>query len=240
MNSDLLLKDTFSSTAFKLIHANTSLLLPPTCSPRILLFYILALEKSWLITGSPDLQLAIPWRLPNWSAAMLGSVILLSSDTHVEYSQDAFKTTRDQLTGARIMAYDDGELEKGFTYNSPKLVGRTDMLGISDLNSVYTYHFLWSILSQAFYGWTYAKIWKQFMKEYQQLLETHNLQWILHEQWIYDEKQDTLAWAESHYSLIKTLTDIQKHHWEQYLTTQSDDWLIVFDIKKLLNKYQKK
>jgi hypothetical protein len=228
----------FQSTGFKLIHANKSLLLPPSCSPNILLFYILALEKFGLIDWEPDLQLSIPWRLPNRAAWILWSITLLSWETHTEYTPEAFSTNQDNLTWARIMAYDDWVLNNKFKNNSSNLKWRTDMLGIVDINKVYNYHFLWSILSQTFYGWKHSKIWKKFIKEYIKILEKYNLQQILQEEWIYDKSHDNHASAEQHYKLIKTITDIQKDNREQFLQTNSQDWLIVFEIKNLLNKYK--
>lgn len=230
----------FQSTGFKLIHANKSLLLPPSCSPNILLFYILALEKFGLIDWEPDLQLSIPWRLPNRAAWVLWSATLLSWDTHTEYSPEAFSTNQDDLTWARIMAYDAWILNNKFKHNSPKLKWRTDMLGIVDLNKVYTYHFLGSLLSQIFYGWKYSKIGKEFIKEYINLLEKYSLKQILQEERIYNKDTDNPKSGEQHYTLIKTITDIQKNNREQFLQTNSQDWLIVFDIKNLLNKYKKK
>ncbi|EKD24546.1 MAG: hypothetical protein ACD_80C00211G0007 [uncultured bacterium (gcode 4)] len=231
----------FQSTSFKLIHANTSLLLPPSCSPNILLFYILALKNSWLLEGEPDFQLSIPGRLPNRAAGILWSAILLSWDTHTEYVPEAFSTTHNHCTWAKIMVYDGWVLNNNFTSNSSDLRWRTDMLGIVDLNTTYSYHFLWSIISQTFYGWKYAKIGKAFMNEYLQLLKKHNLEWILSEERIYDDtSKNTPASSEQHYELIKTITDLQKDNRESFLKTDDKDWLIVFELKNLLNTYQKK
>jgi hypothetical protein len=46
---------------------------------------------------------------------MLGSCMLFSSQIHIEYTPDAFKTSHDSHTGSKIMAYGGGVLEKGFT-----------------------------------------------------------------------------------------------------------------------------
>lgn len=229
----------FWSTWFQLLHANKSLNLPPSCSPNILAFYILALEKFGLIEWDPELQLGIPWRLPNRAAGILWSITLLSWDTHTEYSPEAFSTNQNDLTWARIMAYDAWILNNNFKYNSPHVTWRTDMLGITDIKNIYTYHIVWSILSQTFYWGKHAKIGKLFIKEYVEILKKYNLQWILEQERIYDQKNDNNISAQQHYELIKTITDRQKQDRESFLATKSEDWLIVFEIKNLLNKYKK-
>jgi len=138
------------------------------------------------------------------------------------------------------MAYDAWVLNNKFKHNSRHIKWRTDMLGITDLHSIYTYHMLGSIISQTFYWWVHYETGKEFIKDYVSLLQKHNLQRILENERIYDKENDTTNSAQQHYELIKTITDIQKDNRESFLETKSEDWLIVFEIKNLLNKYRKR
>jgi len=112
------------------------------------------------------------------------------------------------------MAYDAGVLERN-KHTSQQVQGRTDMLGIVDIASTYTYHMVGSILSEAFYGRKYAKIGQEFIQEYKDILSSHGLDRILDEDWIYTKEHDTEQSSQEHYTLIKTITDIQKSNREE-------------------------
>ena len=234
----------FYSTPFKLIHANTSLLLPPSYFPEEIALMIWFLQKEGLIEWNPQLQLSIPSRLPNRAAGMLGSAMLLSSKIHIEYAPDAFKTSHDSATGSKIMAYDDGVLDKSFK-GIPKNIehGRTDMMWIKDISLIPLYHLVGTLLSHGIYKGKFKKEWMQFMQEYKTLLEKYQILDILEQDWVhipdnYSSSEEISDSAEKHYEMIKRLTDIHKNNWEQYDATWNSDWLFVFELEKLLDKYK--
>jgi Mn-dependent DtxR family transcriptional regulator len=62
----------FESTPFQMIHANTSMLLPPCPSPDEVAHMIECLQKDGLINhGRPDLQVCIAGRVSTPHAAVL-------------------------------------------------------------------------------------------------------------------------------------------------------------------------
>jgi hypothetical protein len=125
-----------SSSPFKLIHANTSLLLPPTNFPEELQFMIRCMYEAWLIDADPQLQIAIPGRLPNELWALLGSSMILLSEQHVEYTPESFETTHMSSTGRRMVTYDAWCYDDGFLRNSEKITWRTDVLLLKDVNLI--------------------------------------------------------------------------------------------------------
>lgn len=234
----------FASTSFKLIHANTSLLLPPSYFPEELALMIGFLQKEGLIEGYPQLQLSIPSRLPNWAAAMLWSCTLFSSNIHVEYAPDAFKTSHDSQTGSKIMVYDDGKLEKDFKWIPKNIVnGRTDMMGIRDISLIPLYHLVGTLLCHGIYKGKFQKQGIQFMKEYKELLEHYQLLSLLDKEWIHmpdirSSQQELDYSATEHYKTIKTCTDQHLSDWKEHNSSWQQDWLLVFELEKLLDKYK--
>jgi hypothetical protein len=100
-------KYNFSTTPFQMIHANKSMLIPPSVTATELATVIHFLQKEKLIDeGNPDLQVCIAGRLPSCEASILGSVMIFSAEYVKDFSIDAFSTSHDECTGARIMAYD--------------------------------------------------------------------------------------------------------------------------------------
>jgi hypothetical protein len=62
----------FESTPFQMIHANTSMLLPPCPSPDEVAHMIECLQKEGLVDeGSPDLQVCLAGRLSVSDAAVV-------------------------------------------------------------------------------------------------------------------------------------------------------------------------
>ena len=99
---------------FSLIHANTTLNLPPCSTIQEIRFILEELHEQGILKKSEDmeLQLSIPGRLPQELCAILGSAMILSKRYQVFYDEKAFKTTHDSLTGACMVAYDAGVLIK--------------------------------------------------------------------------------------------------------------------------------
>jgi hypothetical protein len=66
-----------------------------------------------------------------------------------DFSMDAFSTSHDESTGARIMAYDAGVLNTDFKYMPKKITGRTDMLARQSITDIFLYQFIGSLVSQS-------------------------------------------------------------------------------------------
>ena len=230
----------FWVTWFKMIHAWSSMLLPPVYSAQELILLIQALSEEWLFTDDCDLQVSVAWRLPNEDAAILGSATLLCTERCNQYTMDSFCTTHDELTWARIMAYDAWVLDSRFDYNPDTFVWRTDMMWLKHFGDIKNYQLVWSLLSQTHYGGRFATLGKQFREEYLNILEKYWMRWIVDRQWIYDAKQDTLEDQIEHYQLIKNITDRRQYDIDLVVETLSEDNILSYDIKNLLQKYRNK
>jgi len=232
-------KFNFWATPFKLIHANTSLLLPPCHSATELAYILLALTEFGIIDNNPELQICVPWRLPNRLAWILWSATILLSRRCKLYTVESFKTTHDIQTWARMMAYDAWVLDKGFSYNPDWDIWRTDILGRNDINDVFNYQLIWSLLSQTVYGWMFESLGNEFIRDYEALLDKYNMLDILDWNWIYSKSDDTEQWAIDHHELIKRCTD----KWNSDADNLEITWNRIglkFEFEKLLTIYYKK
>lgn len=220
---------------FSTVHADQTINLPAVYKADELRYIITELVNDDIIPDNAELQLCIPWRLPNRLAWMLGSLILVLTDRCVEYNPDSFATTHDSLTWAKIMAYDAGALDAGFVFNTNTLVWRTDMLWRKSIIDIYHYQIIWSLLSQSVYWWLFSDLWKQFINEYEKILEKHQLNKLLDEQRIYNEECDTLQDAENHYWLVSQFTTLRHND----RASISPEQTVTHSCKMLLKKYIK-
>ncbi len=231
-----------NATQFKLIHANTSLLLPPSNFPEELLFMIHCMEQAGLIDNDPQLQISIPWRLPNHLWALLGSSLILLSEQHVSYTPASFGTTHASDTGRRMVVYDAGVYDSSFVRNSKHITWRTDVLLLKDINLIPKAQVVWSLLSQTEYDGWFAQLGVSFIQEYAALLDKHNLLRAVQWPWIYDansrneEDPDALR----HFEQVNALTEQQKDDFLIANYTKQTKWLLVFELRDLLTKYRKK
>lgn len=228
---------------FKLIHANTSILLPPSYFAAELMFMIARLWEYGLFKDKekPQLQIAIPWRLPNELWAILWSSMILLSQKHLDYSRESFSTSHNSETWRRMVTYDAGVYDPTFTRNSDKIKGRTDVLLLRDINLIQKAQIIGSLLWQTEYDGMFAELGEQFIKEYCELLDKHGLYSMLQQPWIYDSKNaNDSDNIEQHFQAVKSFTDRQ--HMDRFLfnTTQQQKWLLVFEIHNLLTKYWEK
>ena len=231
----------FTGTPFRLIHANTSLILPPTNYPEELMFMIARMGESWLFLDNPQLQISIPWRLPNELWAILGSAMLLLSNEHVKYTKESFGTAHhDNKTGRRMVAYDDWVYDPAFSWNSHHIIWRTDVLLLKDINLIPKAKIIWSLLSQTIYDGLFAELGEKFIRDYQDLLTKYNMNHVLDWHWIYKSELDIDETLDNHYNMVKSLTE--KHAMDSliYQHTKQEKWLMIFELRKLLNTYRYK
>jgi len=240
-----------TSSAFKLEAATNSFIIPPVMTQEEMIIILACLEETGLLDkGRPELQVTIPGKLDDNSAAILGSSILLSTEVGMEYPLDSFKTSHDEETDKRIMAYDDGgELiilphmrrRKGWGY----LSGRTDMFGRKAWSDIKYYQFISTALSNAQFGGPFEEIGKWYIAEYENLLERHKMKDILEDKWInkqYDDewcKMSAKKKEESrkhHYETVKRCTDA----WYKCAENPKDKKGIIFEVRDLVDSLMEK
>jgi hypothetical protein len=81
------------------------------------------------------------------------------------------------------------------------------------------------------------------MKEYKALLERYQLWYLLEREWVhipekYSSPEELDFSAQEHYHTIKACTDRHLSDWQTYNSIGQQDWLLVFELEKLLNKYK--
>lgn len=184
-----------NSTAFKLIHAGTSVILPASITSKEFTLLIFCLQKLGFITDEfPELQIGGPGRLSNKAAGILGSSVLLATELGKEYPKDQFVTTHN--TAARIMAYDAGQKNDRLPYmampSGETLKGRTDMLGRRSAGDVELYRLIHTSLVHKEFGMAFSDIGEWYAGEYEKLLKGFNLDWILDEPWVFGSEDEKI------------------------------------------------
>lgn len=229
----------FGMTPFKLLHADTSLCLPPCQSPAQLIAILYKLIEIWIIEDdSLELQLSIPWRVPNELAWIVGSACIFLKNKWIEYPKNSFVTSHNNETATCIMCYDAWELDKKWFPNiQGNITWRTDMLGFKRIEEVISYFLVWNFVSQMFYWWNLCDIWKEFTSEFKLILERFNLGSILDSKWVHIPWEKwNLEEENRHYETIKMCTDMLWKDISDYIGI--DDLSgISFAVKKLLYQY---
>lgn len=229
----------FSQTSFRLIHANTSVNLPPAASAAELRARVRALEAFGIIDREyPELQICLPGRLDLHRAAILGSAILLATEDAVEYDKNSFMTSHDEYVGKRIMLYDAGGTRVILPFMSP-LDGRTDMQGLnSSGKDIEWYQLLGTTLiqDQVEQG-PFAKLASEFEKCYRIILQRHGIEWVLNKTWIFDPHDKSLnsdAAAMDHLKTVQGCTNAYFSCAAQRKRTGVNEG-IIFEVRALLD-----
>ena len=230
---------------FALIHANTTLNLPPCQSPIELVCVLYKLQQIGVIRDSDlDIQLSIPSRLPEYLCAILGSAMIFLKSYQVEYPAEAFHTTHDSLTWACIMAYDAGVLNKsGFSNLDNSWEWRTDILGIKKIEEVFVYHVLGELIRGHHMHSRYGQAGTEFIIEYRAILERYDTHDILDQKWVHNPTNPASMTADEykkHPKLIKTCTDILNKNIDTYNQTGNPDGLMIFEIQELFARITEK
>lgn len=229
------------SSPFKLIHANTSVLLKPSQFPQELMAMIAAMSESKLFDDNPQLQVSIPGRMHNKLAGLLASSLMLLSQQHVEYTKESFDTTDNSATWRRMVAYDAWNYDSLFPWNTSNIVGRTDVLLLKDIQLIPKAQIIWSLLSQTEYDGMFAQLWYEFIRDYCELLSQYNMEKVLDAPWIFDpQAPHSEADIDTHLSIVQTVTEKQKWDYVTFAHIKQREWLLVFDLADLLISYQKK
>lgn len=232
-----------NQTSFHLLHANCSLNLQPVPSAAEFAWQVKALAQFGVIDlqNQFELQIGAPGRLNVPDCAILGSCIILSTceDGAVDYDDpSAFCTNQDNLTGARIMAYDayDSCLQNLTLPFMEGLDGRTDMLGRKNPEDARTYQLVHTVLIQAQTGkGPFGKFAEEFKKRYRAIMEKYEIDWVLNEKWLYvngDDRRDNEA-SQRHFETVKTCTKAYFDCADDYESTGIEEG-IVFEVRELL------
>ncbi len=173
------------STSFRLIHADTSLLLPPVPSAGELAILIRLIESEGMIDFEhPELQVTASGRLPPEECAYLGSAILLSTERGMKFDASAFRTfDHDNETGARIMAYDAGARPMELPFMT-RLQGRTDMLARRHLGDIPWYQRIATVLAQGCDEGPFAHLAVPLKQELAEVYAGYGLSGVLEAPWI--------------------------------------------------------
>lgn len=199
----------FGQTPFKLIHADTSLLLPPVPTDFELSIYIKILELLGAVNlGKHDLQTCMPGRLSEENAPLVGASILLGTDKNVHYKPEAVSTTCNYATDARIMAYDAGVRQHGLPFDLPQMYGRTDVLGRHSLNDPALHRIVHTLIAHRQAGGVFAEHGERFAQGLSNILEKHHLAGALNQSaWVYDHANKGDDTRANHYDMLSAFTN---------------------------------
>jgi len=179
-------------TAFQLIHAGGSLLIPPMPTALEFNMIIKILELFGVVDPQfPDIQVAVAGRWSERLAPYVGASVLLGTDRGVLYADGAFSTTHNDKTGARIMAYDDGVKIEGLPFDVETAKGRTDMLGRHSLGDSHLYQILGTLASHQEFGGVFGNRMKGVNESLAFILKKYGLDRHLFESaWVFDQAKE--------------------------------------------------
>lgn len=202
-------------TPFRMIHANTSLIVPGFMSRNEMRLFIYMLGLERLIDPSkPELQIGITGRLNPELCAYFGSSCMLGTAECAPFKIDSFvpDANNHALTAARIVAYDaypesagtrrNFELpfmSKGDPSSGENVVGRTDILGrwnvrwslgsgTPDLNTMDDLdiaHSVGGALRHVQHGGPLKDAGLAFMERHREILGDYGLSDTLNAPWVY-------------------------------------------------------
>ena len=198
------------STCFRLIHADDSLLLPPLPSSFELKLLIRLIQMVGGLQGieDPEIQFATGGRWPENIASLVAATSLLGTRRGRKFKEGAFKTTHDRQTGARILAYDAGVLDKTLPFHQEGAEGRTDRLGCQIYSDADIIQTLGTLATHATHQGTFTPQWKAFQHKMTRMLDQLNLTRHLREaDWILDPKNPDDTTLDKHEAMVKRFTD---------------------------------
>lgn len=208
------------STAFKLIHANSSVIIPPSQFWQEPTMLIAAMSESHLFDKDPQLQVAIPGRMCNASGGLLATALMLSSQQYVEYNEKSFSTTHNSATGRRMVTYDAGVYDPSFPWNTPGIKGRTDVVLLKDINLLPKAQMIGSLFSQVEHDGMFAELGYELIRDYCELLSRYNMESIISAPWIFDPSAAHDAHnLQEHLAAVKKVTEKQK--WDHVIHSYS-------------------
>lgn len=198
-----------TSTPFRMIHAGRSLILPAGQATDLTRLIRALVAHKLFQNNEPDLQLGIAGRWPEGVAAIVGASVILGSDQGIIYKPSAFSTTHDDLTGARIMAYDDGTRWTGGAFDLPQATGRTDMLGRHAGIDILHYQVLGTLASHYVYNGRWGHLFESYRERFQTTLQKAGLHKTIQESaWIYQKGSTDKKDDDKHGRMVNKLAHV--------------------------------
>ncbi len=227
-----------SSTHFRLIHADTSLLLAPMPSWKELGFLTMMLAKEQIIDWDhPEIQMCVGGRIPNNLCAILGSSVLLDTDRGVKYSPKAYQTTHDHETRFNVMVYDAEGPRSSFPFEAVT-GGRTDMQGRRSLNDLKTYQLVSTVLYQGYVNQgPFAHLSAPYCVEVHSILGDYGLSFVLQESWINSEINYKLGTDYDLKRTVQPLVNAWFDYRDRFSATGNQDG-IVKDIRTAIDSLE--
>lgn len=218
-------------TSFKVLHAGTSLLLPPMTSAGEMELIVKMLDYERVVDSDyPEIQITSPGRLGAYDCGILGAAVLLGTSTGVEYQPNAFYTTHSD-TGCRMVAYDDEGPRSEFPF-STKIPGRTDVLGRRGIRDAersnpldsdfYKIQLLHTVLVRAEESGPMGELAAPFKERFAEILVRHGLEGVLQENWVAKPK-DKVDLSSGKYTGL-THKNAGKRHFEHAVKPCTDAW----------------
>jgi hypothetical protein len=203
------------TTPFVLKHAGKSLVQPPLPSAfEVKMLHLLFQLFGVVDTKEPDIQVTMAGRWDNHIASIVGPSLILASYTDHKYPKGAWESaSHDYFTGARMMLYDYGVLEKRLPFQFNGVEGRTDIGGRKDLIDLDWIQILGTFATHLQYDGPYALLMKKYGYAFLSLLkkipiEDHTLfDTIRRAEWIYKNTKLDDA-IEHHEAMIREIAEV--------------------------------
>jgi hypothetical protein len=226
---------------FKTIHADTCYNLPPTHTPDELVAILWELSNIGIFNESkPQLQTCHPGRLYNvpWILAIYS---LLWSQINTQYAPNAFSTSHDSLTRARILAYDAGIYNPLFLHNPKENIWRTDVLGNQDMYISYINHLVGNLLGHTEYWWILENIGQEFIIDTMEILSRYNFDFNMKNNRVHDPWTSNFTTQDDidHYHMINMFTQRRESDKIEYKIYNNKKTL-TYELLSLLTSYKEK
>lgn len=195
----------FGQTPFKLIHAGSSVIIPPMPTALETNMLLLTLNVLGIFEEKElDMQSAIGARLSPETSAILGATTLLATNRSAQYDPGAFSTTHDNLTGKRIMAYDAGVKDRGMPFDLKRAPGRTDILGRRSLEDNFIFQLVGTLGAHLDYDGPLSPLAQSYKNGLEFILRRHDLYQTMNQSaWVFNHAQDGDT-LENHEAMIQT------------------------------------
>jgi len=234
-------------SGFHLIHAARSLLLPPRPSVEEWETAIAVLIRQNAIRDRhPQLQVGLPGRIVPEHCGHLAVSSLLTTQWSARFTEDAFMSTHDHATGARMVAYDAGAPNAALPFmmrrGDANLLGRTDVLGRRHPEDARTIQLVGTALVDLQTGGPFAALGEEYIRRLEAILDHYGISGVLNAPWVFQsdrekyEKNDAAHLAHFHDG-VKPCQDLYfdcaKHYQEnvRQLGPEAPREGIIFDVR---------
>ncbi|MDD4628014.1 MAG: hypothetical protein PHE68_01310 [Candidatus Peribacteraceae bacterium] len=234
-------------SGFHLIHAARSLLLPPRPSVEEWETAIAVLiQQNAIKDRHPQLQVGLPGRIVPEHCGHLAVSSLLTTQWSARFTEDAFMSTHDHATGARMVAYDAGAPNAALPFmmrrGDANIQGRTDVLGRRHPEDARTIQLVGTALVDMQTGGPFAALGEEYIRRLEAILHHYGIAGVLNAPWVFRsdrekyDKSDAPHLAHFHEG-VKPCQDLYfacaKHYQEnvRQLGPEAPREGIIFDVR---------